>query len=147
MAEIAERISSQQVAYELSIVNVDKPLLDYCEMRTRAAQFTDRTLWLTSAASFLEKTALFPDSTFVMGSDTYTRLLELKYYGGSVEAATQAVRQIAEKARRIILFDRARDTACKNLARIDVPQQLQAITTAIPVEDFQSDISSTQLRR
>ena len=147
MAEIAERISSQQVAYELSIVNVDKPLLDYCEMRTRAAQFTDRTLWLTSAASFLEKIALFPDSTFVMGSDTYTRLLELKYYGGSVEAATQAVRQIAEKARRIILFDRARDTACKNLARIDVPQQLQDITTAIPVEDFQSDISSTQLRR
>ena len=67
--------------------------------------------------------------------------------GQSVEAATQAVCQIAEKARRIILFDRARDTACKNLAQIDVPQQLQAITTAIPVEDFQSDISSTQLRR
>ena len=53
MARIAEEIAERPVAYEISVTNVDKPQLDYLEMRNRAGQFVDRTLWFSRAATFL----------------------------------------------------------------------------------------------
>lgn len=147
MARIAEEIAERPVEYELSITNVDKPTLDYLEIRDRAAQFADRPLWLSRAARFLDKLAVFPGSTFVMGADTYTRLADPRYYSGSEAQAAEAVRTIAARAGGLIVFGRAKGDEFQEAARLDVPQPLREITYFVSQREFRLDVSSTELRR
>ena len=147
MARIAEEIAERPLAYELSIANVDKPPLDYQEIASRAAQFRGQPLWLTRAATFIEKLAIFPKSTFVMGADTFVRLAEPKYYGSSQEAADRAVRTIAENARGLIVFGRARDGVFEEPSTLPAPEPLRRIAYFVSQREFRIDISSTALRR
>jgi nicotinic acid mononucleotide adenylyltransferase len=154
MAAVAEEIAERPVAYELSITNVDKPALDYREMADRIAGFAaagagtaSRRLWLTRAATFLEKVAIFPASTFVMGADTYARLVDPRYYGGSTEAARDAVRTIARCTRGLIVFGRVRAGEFVDPAQLDVPRELREVTYFVSQREFRLDISSTELRR
>jgi|688.fasta_scaffold69878_3 nicotinic acid mononucleotide adenylyltransferase len=147
MARIAEEIAERPLAYEISIANVDKPTLDYIEIRDRAAQFRERPLWFTRAATFVEKLAIFPKSTFVMGADTFARLPDPKYYGGSQAAATRAVKAIAAKAAGLIVFGRARDGTFQEAAAIVVPEALRDVAYFVSQREFRLDLSSTQLRR
>lgn len=147
MARIAEEIAERPLEFELSIVNVDKPMLDYVEIRDRVAQFATQPLWLTRAATFVEKLQLFPGSTFVLGADTYARLANPRYYAGSQEAAAEAVRRIADTAGGLIVFGRARDGGFQDAAQVDVPQPLRDISYFVSQREFRLDISSTELRR
>jgi nicotinic acid mononucleotide adenylyltransferase len=147
MARIAEEIAERPLAYELSIANVDKPSLDYQEIESRASQFRGQPLWLTRAATFIEKLAIFPSSTFVMGADTFVRLAEPRYYGGSQEAADRAVRTIAENARGLIVFGRARDGVFEEPSTLPAPEPLRRIAYFVSQREFRIDISSTALRR
>ena len=147
MARLAENIAEQMVEYELSIQNVDKPSLDCVELRARLTQFTDRALWLTHAPTFVEKVALFPDSTFVMGADTFVRLADKKYYGGSADAAARAVQQIAANARKLIVFGRVSDGVFKEPSQWPMPEALRDICSFVSQGEFRSDVSSTQLRQ
>ena len=152
MAAIAAEIAERPVAYELSITNVDKPALDWLELRDRAAQFGTAAdgpsrLWLTRAATFLEKLAVFPESTFVMGADTYVRLADARYYGGSADAAAAAVRTIARKTRGLIVFGRVKDGVFQDPAQLDVPAELRSVTYFVSQREFRMDLSSTEIRR
>jgi nicotinic acid mononucleotide adenylyltransferase len=147
MATVAQNIAKRPLDFELSVTNVDKPALDSLEIQSRTAQFTGRSLWLTRAATFVEKLAVFPQGTFVMGADTYARLADPKYYGGSTEAMQQAVQRIATEAGGLIVFGRERDGTFEDPARLDVPAALRDITVFVSQRDFRLDISSTALRR
>ncbi len=147
MARIAEEIAERPLAYEISVTNVDKPPLDYVEMRHRASQFADRPLWLTRAATFVEKLGVFPQSTFVMGADTFARLADPRYYGGSAAAASRGVKAIAAKARGLIVFGRARDGTFQDASTIEVPKALREVAYFVSQREFRLDISSTDLRR
>jgi len=147
MARVAEEIAERPLAYEISVANVDKPMLDYLEMRNRAAQFADRPLWFTRAATFLAKLDVFPESTFVMGADTFARLADARYYGGSTTAATRAVKAIAAKTRGLIVFGRLRDGVFQDSAGIKVPKALREVAYFVSQREFRFDISSTDLRR
>ena len=154
MARIAEEVAERPVEWELSVTNVDKPALDYVEMRDRAAQFAAaqggvpaQPLWLTRAPTFLEKLAVFPRATFVMGADTYVRLADPRYYGGSMDAAAAAVDTIAREARGLVVFGRVKDGVFQDPARLDVPQALRDVTYFVSQREFRLDVSSTELRR
>jgi len=165
MASVAEEIAERPVAYELSITNVDKPALDYLEIRDRASQFdagvaaspsqksvagsphTDRPLWLTRAATFLEKTEIFPKSTFIVGADTFVRLADPRYYGGSRAKARNAARAIARRTRGLIVFGRARDGVFVDPARLEVPRELREVAYFVSEREFRLDVSSTELRQ
>jgi hypothetical protein len=147
MAIVAQEIAEQPLDFELSVTNVDKPSLDYLEMQSRAAQFADRSLWFTRAATFVEKLDIFPEGTFVMGADTYVRLADPKYYGGSVEATDRAVQRITRQARGLIVFGREHNGVFEDPSRLDVPPALRAVTTFVSQREFRMDISSTALRR
>ena len=147
MATVAQEIAERPLDFELAVTNVDKPSLDYLEMQSRAAQFAGRSLWFTRAATFVEKLDVFPQGTFVMGADTYARLADAKYYGGSAEAADRAVQRIATQARGLIVFGRERNGEFEDAARLDVPPALRAVTYFVSQREFRMDISSTALRR
>lgn len=146
MARVAEEIAERPVEFELSITNVDKPALDSLEIESRVAQFAGRSLWLSRAATFLEKLEIFPQSTFVLGADTFVRLADPKYYGGSTDAADRAVRTIAANARGLIVFGRARDGVFEDAAKLPVPQALRDVAYFVSQREFRLDISSTELR-
>ena len=147
MARIAEEIAERTLAWEISVTNVDKPTLDYIEIRDRATQFAERPLWLTRAATFLEKLDVFPESTFVVGADTFARLADPRYYGGSAAAATQAVKAIAARARGLIVFGREQRGVFQEAATIEVPKALRDVAYFVSQREFRLDISSTELRR
>jgi nicotinic acid mononucleotide adenylyltransferase len=147
MARVAEEIAERPLNYEISVANVDKPMLDFIEMRDRAGQFVDRPLWFTRAPTFLEKLDVFPESTFVMGADTFARLPDPKYYGGSSAAATRAIKAIAAKARGLIVFGRVRDGEFQDAATIKVPKALKDVAYFVSQREFRFDISSTEIRR
>ena len=147
MATVAEHLSGERLEFELSITNVDKPALDYAEMEIRSAQFADRPLWLTRAPTFLEKVGLFPQATFVLGVDTFVRLGDPRYYGGSDEAAKRAVAGIAAGVRGLIVCGRVRDGVYVDPATLPVPTILRSISRFVPEALFRNDVSSTQLRR
>jgi nicotinic acid mononucleotide adenylyltransferase len=152
MAAIAAEIAERPVAFELSITNVDKPALDWLELRDRAAPFARNAdgqprLWLTRAPTFLEKLEVFPESTFVMGADTYVRLADPRYYGGSADATAAAVNTIARRARGLIVFGRVKDGVFQDPAQLDVPAELRGVTYFVSQREFRMDLSSTDIRR
>ena len=96
LAHAAADILGTEVAYELSVVNVDKPALTAEEVRGRLAQFRGQgTVVLTRADTYHKKAALFPGCAFVIGWDTAARLVEPRYYGGDHAAMTAALLDIS----------------------------------------------------
>lgn len=147
MARIGARITGLPVAYELSIRNVEKPALDFLEITARAGGFDGSAAWLTSAPTFVEKLSLFPGAPFLVGADTFVRLGNPRYYGGSTDRAAAAVDRIARESGGLIVFGRVRDGQFTEPARLDAPQALRAIARFVTEEEFRADISSTSLRQ
>ena len=73
MMAVAEARSGLAGAFELSIENPDKPLLDYIEIAERLSQF-QHPAWLTRLPTFPQKAENFPNATFVVGIDTLIRI-------------------------------------------------------------------------
>lgn len=148
MANIAAQRLGSPAAFELSVFNVDKPPLDYAEIASRAEQFPDgQPIWLTRAATFVEKAALFPGATFIVGADTIDRIADPKYYDGSPRNLDFAIEQIAAAGCRFLVFGRVRDARFVNRDDLDLPSRLAALCDDVPERQFRDDISSTQLRR
>ncbi|MBT4887183.1 MAG: hypothetical protein HON07_08215, partial [Planctomycetaceae bacterium] len=146
MAHLAEEIAERPVEWELSVSNVDKPMLDYIEILRRAEQFKGKRLWLSRAPTFIEKIQAFPQSTFVMGADTYRRLTDLKYYGGSQQQLHSAMQTICRKARGLIVFGRVQNGEFENPADFNVPTLLREVTYFVSEREFRIDISSSHIR-
>ena len=146
MARIAEEIAERPVEWELSVTNVDKPMLDYIEVSQRVEQFEGETLWLSRAATFIEKVHVFPQSTFVMGADTYVRLIDPKYYHGSQARLNDAMQTICRQSRGLIVFGRMQDQKFQNPTTCDVPPALREITYFVSEREFRMDVSSSGIR-
>ena len=96
LARVAEELRQQPLAFEISVTNVDKPPLAGETVRHRLAQFAWKSpVELTRAPTFLEKSRLFPGTTFVVGADTAERLVAPKYYGDDEARMHMALEEIA----------------------------------------------------
>jgi nicotinic acid mononucleotide adenylyltransferase len=147
MAETAEELLAQPVAMELSILNVDKPIVDYLEIDRRLQQFdAEQAVWLTRTATFEEKSRLFPGATFVVGVDTLRRIAEPRYYGNDRGAMLQSIERIVARDCRFLVFGRALASSFIRLADLDLPEALRRVSSEVPPERFREDISSTTLR-
>lgn len=146
--ELAEQMLGVVVEPEISILNVDKPPLDYLEIASRLEQFGgERAVWLSRAPTFEEKSRLFPGATFVVGADTLRRIADPRYYGGDIQACNLAIERIAGRGCRFLVFGRAEQGRFVTLDQLELPQQLRQICRGVAEADFRDDISSTELRR
>jgi hypothetical protein len=135
-------------AFEMTVVNADKPPLTAGEVRRRLGQFTWRApLWLTRAPTFAEKAALFPGAVFVVGADTAGRIVQPRFYGDSEERMAEALAAFRDKGCRFLVACRL-DAAgvCRSLDDLPIPPAWRELFTGIPADAFRRDISSTQLR-
>ncbi len=147
MAEIAAERLGSDVAYEISIENVDKPPTDFIEIDHRLRQFSvGEAVWLTRAPTFVKKAALFPGATFVVGADTIERVGQERYYGHRA-ALDEAISRIAAAGCRFLVFGRAIAGTFRTLEDLSLPAGLAALCTGVPAEAFREDVSSTEIRQ
>jgi nicotinic acid mononucleotide adenylyltransferase len=95
---------------------------------------------LTSAPLFLQKAALFPDSTFIVGADTLNRIFDSKYYNGKLD--TDAILNcFREKNVRFMVFRRKSVELC-------ISPEVIEFCEIVPMAEYEDDgISSTEIRR
>lgn len=148
MVQVASQILGTEVDHEVSILNVDKPPLDYIEIGERIDQFGPKhSIWLTRAPTFVEKSRLFPAVTFVVGIDTLRRVAAPRYYRGSDAACAKAIEEIASRGCRFLVFGRSIGGSFIRLGDLDLPARLASICREVPETQFRQDISSTEIRR
>ena len=147
LARVAERHINGPVAFEMSIVNVDKPPLDYLTIAARRRQFIDRPLVLTTAPTFVEKSRLFPNTTFIVGIDTAERIVQPNYYHGSEANMLEGMDEIRTNGCRFLVAGRIDDGRFQTLANTPQPSSTRDLFSEIPEREFRRDISSTELRR
>ena len=148
MIEIAQEELGNPVELELSIVNVDKPPLDFIEIERRLAGIDpDTTVWLTRLATFEEKSRQFPGATFIVGADTLRRIADPRYYGDDVDACRRAIEGIAVRGCRFLVFGRLGETGFEALPGHELSRDLASICREVPASVFREDVSSTEIRR
>ena len=136
------------VAYELSVLNVDKPPLAPAEVQRRVAQFGGvGTVVLTGAETFRKKAELFPGCGFVIGWDTATRLIEPRYYGDSESGMLTALAEMWALGSRFAVAGRA-DAAgvFRTLHDVNIPGGFHPLFVDVPEGNFRADVSSTAIR-
>lgn len=148
MVRVAEKQLGMPVELEISIENVEKPVLDYYAIARRTDQFpAEQVVWLTRAKTFLEKSTIFPGATFVVGVDTLRRIADPRYYENDSGRCLNALEQIAERGCRFLVFGRDIGTGFIGLGDLMLPDPLAAICQSVPPGVFREDISSTKIRR
>lgn len=125
ICEFLYRKYGKKIAFEISLLNRDKPPVDYCSLLNRIhtlplAEEYYAGYYITNAAMFDEKLRLFPDKKFVVGADTWNRI-----------SSNDAKRYYHS----FIVMPRHATFICNNLWRDNVENDF------IPV-----DISSSQIR-
>jgi hypothetical protein len=148
LAQVAEELRQQPLAFEISVTNVDKPPLAGETVRRRLAQFAWKSpVELTRAPTFVEKSRLFPGTIFVVGVDTAERLFGPKYYGNDEVRMHMALEEIANSGGSFLVAVRL-DAAgrVRALSDIPVPRRYADLFTEIPEHRFRFDTSSSEIR-
>lgn len=148
MAAAASRMAGKPVAFELSVLNVDKPPLTVAEVRRRLQPFLGQApVWLTGAPTFLEKSQLFGGAVFVVGLDTAERILAARYYNNSESQVLDALARIQASGCRFLVAGRADQGRFRTLADLSLPEPCRSLFQAIPESEFRMDVCSTTLRQ
>jgi len=148
MAKTAQELLGVSVDWEMPILNADKPPLDYCELARRVGQFgAEETVWLTRAGKFVEKAALFPGVTFVVGADTLRRIADLRFYANDPGPRRAALEHIAAHGCRFLVFGRDSGEGFVTLDDLDLPDPLPSLCRQVPADQFREDVSSTEIRK
>ncbi|MDA1049506.1 MAG: hypothetical protein O3C40_03375 [Planctomycetota bacterium] len=148
MARIAAASLGVPVAFELSIENVDKPPLDIDAIEQCLSQFgNEQTICLTRAATFVQKVQLFGTVSFVVGADTMLRIADVRYYHNDTARRDRAVEKIVETGSRFLVFGRTMGDRFHTLSQLNIPEPLRGVCREVSEEEFQHDISSTEIRR
>jgi hypothetical protein len=148
MAAVAMKLLGDEIDFEITIVNADKPAIDFLEIERRVRQFLPEwRLWLTRAPTFVEKSLLFPGVTFLVGVDTLERIAAARFYGDDPRALERAIDTLAAQGCRFLVFGRAAGEGFRTLGDLELPSALLRLCREVPAAEFRIDCSSTELRR
>ncbi len=148
LARVAEELRQHPSVFEISVTNVDKPPLASETVRRRLTQFAWKSsVELTRAPTFLEKSRLFPKSTFVIGADTAERLIAPRYYGDDEARMHVALDEIGNSGANFLVAVRIDATGrLRALSDIPVPRRYADLFIEIPEHRFRLDTSSSEIR-
>lgn len=146
LAKVAETLLNKRVLFEVALVNVDKPPIEYDDLLARTLQFQDKwDLILTTAPTFRDKSESFPGATFLIGCDTAMRLVDTKYYR-SKQHMTDTLHFIRQQGCNFLVAGRNENGYFYSSDSISVPDGYEDMFDSIPENKFRVDISSSELR-
>ena len=147
MAEAASVHLGKPVAFEISAFNVDKPPIDKSSALERLAQFAGQhAVYLSNAPTFVEKTRLFGETTFVVGYDTAERIVQKRYYSNSEQEMHARLHEMLAINTHFVVADRVGDDGLVySIDELDMDEQFRQMFSRLP--DFRLDISSSALRK
>eukprot|EP01041_Mallomonas_annulata_P003631 gene3631-7237_t len=114
------------IIFEISAINADKPPLSKEELIQRIRQFSHSNPLIAQSGLeniavcisieplFVNKSKLFPHCKFIIGSDTLTRLLDVKYYHNSPLELVAALARIEERGVRFTVGGRVTQPSSKS---------------------------------
>jgi len=143
MLKIAKNLVGCDPFLEISIRNVDKPPIDFISMSERLTD--EYPVVFTNAPTFIEKSALFPEATFIVGADTVARIDESKYYADTA-ARDEAMKTMSDRGIRFLVFGRHDDGNFISLTDLHLSDGLKALCDEVPETSFSLDISSSAIR-
>ena len=147
MARIAAAESAGPCWFEISTHNVDKQPLATSQLESRLRQaFQPHGVIVTNTATFAQKSALFPGTTFVVGADTIVRFADLRYHGDDPQKLLAAIETIAANQCRFVVFGRMIANKFVERQNISLGDELLAMCAFITRLQFEMDVSSTGLR-
>lgn len=146
MAQAASKFIGNPIAFELPATNADKPPLQKKTVLHRLAQFAGlHTVYVSTAPTFIEKSRIYPGTTFVVGYDTAQRILQPRFYENSQTKALKALSEIKGLGCSFLVAGRVDDNGRFHQATdLSIPNGFQDLFHPIP---FRNDISSTALRK
>ena len=147
LSKIASDILEAPVAFEISVTNVDKPLLQADEIKKRVSQFErSETVILTCAPLFAEKSGIFQNSTFIIGNDTALRLVDPKYYDNDVQNMYTSLQKVKDNKCDFLVAGRLQNSEFKTINDMVIPEAFISLFQGIPESQFRMDLSSSELR-
>ena len=146
MIRYAEEVTGKTASLEISIFNVDKPPLDFIEMQSRQDALEARPLVFTNAPTFVEKCRIFQGATFIVGTDTLSRIAETKYYDESTDQRDSALKEMQSSGTKFLVFGRRSENEFIGFDNLTLPDALTDMCIKVPEEHFSMDISSTEIR-
>src|SRR6056300_1142614 len=147
MSELAEKKTGLGLAYEICIQNADKPPLSYHEIEQTLKQFDYGHEWVsTKAGKFTDKAALFPNSVFIIGADTLTRILDEKFYLNRKDMLDQLDLFNSHNI-NFLVFGRKINNKFISLDLVSIPDHIAKRFSGFDEEIFRDDISSTLIRK
>lgn len=147
LARVAREQLGGEVAYELSLANVDKGMIDSNQILTRVNQFKEHApVVVTRASLFVDKAKLFPGRTFIIGTDTAERLPLLKYYNGDPASREAVFDELRRNNITFLVGARTKDGKTTQLSDCVIPEQYASMFKAIPLAEYNSLLSSSDVR-
>lgn len=166
MIEDAANAAGRPVYLELCIRNADKPPLDYLTIQERVDGIYDyiKKTWggwfsettkrfvagvvLTNKPLFFEKSRLFPEASFIVGSDTFDRILDPKYYPYDGYSVLAGLHDFQENGNRFLVYPRKGYSPVDRISDSVEMRLVRKVTTFVdPDNGYRpSDLSSTILR-
>ncbi|MDN5310331.1 MAG: hypothetical protein PWP14_1725 [Methanolobus sp.] len=147
MAKVAYERYGVPVTFEISLANVDKPPIDFISLEDRLSSlkiygneafFGD--VYLTNAPLFADKAMLFPGCSFLIGSDTFNRIFNEKYYREGEDKLT-LLEHFRKYSTRFLVFHRQD-------VELAADKDVLEICDIIPLDTYNDDgTSSRKLRR
>ena len=147
LSKLASGILGVPVAFEISVTNVDKSPLQPGEIKNRVSQFEkSETVILTCAPLFAEKSGIFKNSTFIIGSDTALRLMDPKYYDNNVQNMYTSLQKVKDNKCDFLVAGRLQNSEFNTIFDVAIPEAFISMFNDIPESQFRMDLSSTELR-
>jgi hypothetical protein len=147
MSELAQKKTGLGLAYEICIQNADKPPLSYHEIEKTLSQFQHGQDWvLTKAGKFTDKAFLFPNSVFIIGADTLTRILDEKFYLNRKDMLDQLDLFNSHNI-NFLVFGRKINNQFISFDQVTIPEHIAKRFVGFAENIFRDDISSTSIRK
>ena len=147
MLSVGRERSGRECFCEISIDNVDKQSMDASALAGRIHQdFSPAGLILSRLPNFADKAKAFSGALFLAGADTIIRINDLKYYGNDQSTFDSRVASIAETNSRFLVFGRMDGNTFVDPQNIVLRAGLREICDFVSREEFEVNVSSTELR-
>ncbi|MEQ9406912.1 MAG: adenylyltransferase/cytidyltransferase family protein [Fuerstiella sp.] len=150
LCRTAARQLGCQIAYEISVTNVEKAALNANDVRRRLRQFKDQTeerVVLTDAPRFAQKAELFPGCCFVVGFDTAVRIVDARFYNDDPSLVKHCLQRFRDCGISFLVGGRV-DLSGRfcDVDALPVSGPFRSLFIGLTECQFREDISSTQLR-